>query len=435
MSKYVSGVAKAAAANAVARPRAIMGHVKAKSDNPADILNELKVAHEEFKATVNSQLAGKADDVVLSEKVDRINTAMDGLQTEIDTMNRRLAASSVGVGGSDVRSAEERAHSDAFDRFFRRGAEANLQELAVQAGLSTQSDPDGGYVVPVEMEQAIDRVLGVDSAMRGLARVQRVSAQEYKKLVNTGGADAGWVGEKESRPETATPRLAALTFSPAELYANPASTQTALDDASMDLAAWLADEVSIAFSEQEGAAFISGDGVEKPRGLLSYPIVKKDAWAWGKLGYVATGAAGGFKPTTAADSPADSLIDLVYSLKRGFRQGAAFLMNDMTQATVRKFKDAEGNFLWQPALTAGQPATLLGYSVETDDNMPDIAAGALPIAFGDFRRGYMIVDRIGVRVLRDPFTNKPHVHFYTTKRVGGGVQNFQAISLLKVAAG
>lgn len=432
MTGYKNAAALLAASTLV-RPAAIIGAVRADLSNPESILNELRRTHEEFMGAVNTRLDAKVDDVLLREKEDRINAAMNDLQAEMDNLNRRLAASAVGTV-TDNRSPEQRAHAEAFDRFFRRGLDANLQDLAVQAGLTTQSDPDGGYVVPAEMEATIDRVLGVDSAMRSLARVQRVSAQEYRKLVNTGGADSGWVGEKDARPETQTPKLTALTFSPAELYANPAATQTALDDASMDLAAWLAEEVSIAFAEDEGAAFIGGDGVEKPRGLLSYPTVANASWAWGKIGFVKSGDASAFISPTSSASPADCLVDLVYNLKRGFRQGGAFLMNDLTQSIVRKFKDGEGNFLWQPALTAGQPASLLGYPVETDDNMPDVGAGTFPIAFGDFRRGYMIVDRIGIRVLRDPFTNKPHVHFYTTKRVGGGIQNFQAIKLLKISS-
>jgi HK97 family phage major capsid protein len=199
----------------------------------------------------------------------------------------------------------------------------------------------------------------------------------------------------------------------------------------VDIAAWLADEVSIAFSEAEGTAFISGSGVNRPRGLLSYDTVADASYAWGKLGYVVSGVAAAL--TDSTNNGIDALLNLVYAPKQGYRQNARFLMNRKTQSVVRKIKSkTEELYLWQPSVQAGQPATLAGYPIVDDDNMPDIAAGVFPIAFGDFQRGYLIVDRQGVRVLRDPFTNKPYVHFYTTKRVGGGVQNFEALKLLKI---
>lgn len=184
------------------------------------------------------------------------------------------------------------------------------------------------------------------------------------------------------------------------------------------------------FAEAEGAAFVSGTGILQPRGLLSYDTVANASYAWGSVGYVASGAAADF--TTS--NPADKLIDMVHALRAGYRQGASWLMNDLTAAKIRKFKAGDGNFLWQPSLQVGQPSTLLGYAAYTDDNMPDVGANAFSVAFADFRRAYLIVDRVGIRVLRDPFTNKPNVHFYTTKRVGGGIQNFEAIKLLKIAA-
>jgi HK97 family phage major capsid protein len=302
----------------------------------------------------------------------------------------------------------------------------------VKASLRTDSDPDGGYVVPDQMESTIDRVLGTVSAMRSIARVISISAGTYKKLVNQGGATGGWVGERESRPETSTPTLSELTFPAMELYANPAATQTLLDDARISIEQWLADEVSIVFAEKEGAAFISGTGVNQPRGLLSYDTVADASYAWGKLGYVVSGVTAAL--TDGTHNGADALTDLVYSIKQGYRQNSRFLMNRKTQAAIRKFKSkTEELYLWQPSIQVGQPATILGYPVTDDDNMPDATAGGnLPIAFGDFQRGYLIVDRMGIRVLRDPFTNKPYVHFYTTKRVGGGVQNFEAIKLLKI---
>ena len=411
--------------------------VRAETSDANAIVTELNKAFAAFKTEHQEELKGinaKFADVVQAEKVERINAEIGKLQTALDDTNAQLAAARLGgAGDGPAVSTEARDHARAFNQFFRRGTEEGLRELEMKAALRTDSDPDGGYVVPDQMEQTIDRVLGSVSAMRSIASVMSVSAASYKKLVNQGGAGAGWVGERQARPETATPTLAELSFPAMEIYANPAATQTLLDDARVDIAAWLAEEVSTAFAEAEGAAFISGDGVNQPRGLLSYDTVANASQSWGNIGYTASGVAAAL--TDSSHNGVDALIDLIYSIKQGYRQNARFLMNKSLQATVRKLKSkTEELYLWQPPVQAGQPATLLGYPITDDDNMPDVAAGAFPVAFGDFRRGYLIVDRFGVRVLRDPYTNKPYVHFYTTKRVGGGVQNFEAIKLLKIAA-
>jgi HK97 family phage major capsid protein len=210
----------------------------------------------------------------------------------------------------------------------------------------------------------------------------------------------------------------------------PAATQPLLDDSAVNIDEWLAAEIDTAFAEQEGAAFVSGDGTNKPKGFLSYTPVAESAWEWGKLGFVITGEAADFP---AAD-PSDKLLDLIYSLKSGYRQNGTFVMNRRTQAAIRKMKDENGIYLWQPPAQAGGQASLMGFPLVEAEEMPDIGAGTFPVAFGDFRRGYLVVDRMGVRVLRDPYSAKPYVLFYVTKRVGGGVQDFDAIKLLKVAA-
>ena len=210
----------------------------------------------------------------------------------------------------------------------------------------------------------------------------------------------------------------------------PAATLRLLDDAAVDIESWLAADMRAAFARQESAAFVSGNGVGRPKGFLAYGAVPDGAWAWGQLGYVATGTAGAFP----AANPADCLLDLVFSLKAPYRRRARFVMNRLTQASVRKLKNADGDYLWQPTLGAVLEPTLLGYPMTDCEEMPDIAAGSLALAFGDFARGYLVVDRAGINVLRDPFTAKPYVLFYTTKRVGGGVQDFNAIKLLKFAA-
>ncbi|QQQ19828.1 phage major capsid protein [Brevundimonas vitis] len=409
----------------------IRGVVAARADaDPNKILNTLTKTFEDFKVANDKELAdlkkGQAD-VVQTEQVDRINAEITKLQSAVDEANKKAAAAIVGGAGSAV-DPDKAAHATAFDRFFRKGdAAANIRELEVKAKLTTQSDPDGGYLVPEQTEAGIDRVLGTVSTMRSLARVVSISGDTYKKLVNMGGAGAGWVGEEQSRPETASPTLREIAINAKELYANPAATQTLLDDARVDIAAWLADEVSIEFAEQEGEAFVTGDGVLKPRGVLSYTNAANASYAWGGLGFIASGAAAAF----ASSNPSDALIELYYALKSGYRNGASWLMSDAVMASVRKFKDGQGNYIWAPPAGTAEVATILGKPVFNDDNMPALAANAFPVAFGNFQRGYTIVDRFGVRVLRDPYTNKPFVHFYTTKRVGGGVTNFEAIKLLK----
>lgn len=393
-------------------------------------LAELNTAFAAFKDEHTKELADikkGLGDVVQSEKVERINADIGNLTSVVDDIKASITALQVGGSGENV-SPDVAAHAEAFGKWFRKGEEpsAGLRDLEVKAKLNTGSDPDGGYLIPQEMDATIARVLGTVSVMRQIARVQPVSTDEYKMLVNMGGAGSGWVGEESARAETSTPTLRELKIVSGEIYANPAITQRSLDDSAIDIAAWLSAEVATTFAEQEGAAFISGNGVNKPRGLLSYDTVANASYVWGKLGFVVTGAAADF----ASSNPADAIISLYYGLKAGYRNGASFLTSDAVVGSIRKFKDGQGNYLWSPP-TADMPGAILGKPVYTDDNMPALAANAFPLAFGDFSRGYMITDRFGTRVLRDPYTNKPNVMFYTTKRVGGGVTNFEAIKLLK----
>lgn len=409
----------------------------------ARVIDELNRTFDEFKASNDNRIKDlekkMGADPLNEGKVNSINAEITSLKNMMDDMNKLIAAARVGAAGNDNVTPERRAYNKAFNQWFRRGdraidAGADLHQMAVKAAMTTDSDPDGGYVVPTEMAGTIDRILGVTSAMRGLATVLSISAPTYKKLINMGGATSGWVAERGSRPETNTPQLRELEFNAMELYANPAITQTALDDAAMDLGAWLGNEVAVEFAEQEGEAFITGNGVGKPRGILSYDKVANASYAWGKTGFVISGHASAFPAATTSVSPADCLISLLYALKQGYRNGAAFLMSDTTMETVRKFKDADGAYIWRTPTEAEGVPTILGKPVYTDDNMDTVGANAYPIAVANFSRAYLIVDRVGVRVLRDPFTNKPYIHFYTTKRVGGGIQNFEAIKLLKIAS-
>jgi len=260
--------------------------------------------------------------------------------------------------------------------------------------------------------------------------VRQVSTGTLRKPFAVSGPATGWVAETAARTQTAGPTLDELQFPTAELYAMPAATAALLEDAAVDVDRWIAAEIETAFAEQEGTAFVSGDGADKPEGFLNYTKVAEASWAWEKIGYVATGRDGDWP----ADDPADILIDTVYALKAGYRQNANWVMNRKTQAAIRKLKDSDGNYVWQPPATPGSKAMLMGFPVVEAEDMPDIGAAATPVAFGDFARGYLVVDRTGVRILRDPYSAKPYVLFYTTKRVGGGVQDFAAIKLLKFAA-
>jgi HK97 family phage major capsid protein len=406
--------------------------------NPAQVLGDLQRAFEAFKQAnderIQSLTKGLAD-VVQNEKVDRINADITGIKDHLDEIGRRMAANVVNGASATAELTPElraarRSHASAFKNYFRRGeGEQMLRDLEVKAAMSVGSQPDGGYLAPVEMETTIDRVLATVSVMRNLATVRTIGAQAYRKPVNVGGTTSGWVGETETRAETNTPTISLLDFPAMEIYAEPRSTQQALDDIAMNIEQWLADEVAVEFAEEEGTAFISGNGVNRPRGVQGYTFVANASYAWGQIGYVASGAAGAFP----ASNPADTLLDLYGALRQGYRQNATFLMNRTVETAVRKFKDGNGQYLWTPGLQPGTPSNLLGYPIAIDDNMPDIAANTHSIMFGDFRRGYLIVDRVGIRVLRDAYTTKPFVKFYTTKRVGGGVQNFEAIKSLRFA--
>ena len=294
--------------------------------------------------------------------------------------------------------------------------------------LSVGSDPDGGYLVPDETEKTVNRALKDISPIRAIAGIRQVSGSVYKRPFATSGASTGWVAETAARPETNTPTLAELAFPTMELYAMPAATSSLLDNSAVNIDEWLAEEVRLAFALQEGTAFVSGDGTNKPKGFLAYTNVDNASWTWGDIGFVKTGLDAGFP----ASDPGDTLIDLMYAVKSGYRANAHFVMNRATQSVIRKMKDGDGTYLWQPAATPGDAPILMGFPVAESEDMPDIASNSYSIAFGDFNRGYLIVDRVGIRVLRDPYSAKPYVLFYTTKRVGGGVQDFEAIKLLEV---
>ncbi len=321
-------------------------------------------------------------------------------------------------------------HKKAFSAYLRSGDDDGLRGLEVEEkGLSTAVLGDGGYLVDVQTADQITGVLRGASSIRAVANVVQVEATAFDVLVDHTDIGAGWADETTSSAETGTPQLERISIPLHELSALPKASQRLLDDSAFDVEGWLATRIADKFSRAEGVSFITGDGVDKPTGFLNYTAVDNDSWAWGDLGYVATGADGDFDGL----EPADAIVDLVYALGARYRGNASFVMNSKTAGAVRKMKDADGRFLWSDGLAAAEPARLMGYPVLIAEDMPDIASDATAIAFGDFGAGYTIAERPDLRILRDPFSAKPHVLFYATKRIGGDVSDFAAIKLLKFA--
>nr|WP_321463373.1 phage major capsid protein [uncultured Cohaesibacter sp.] len=399
--------------------------------------DDFLVSFEAFKRANDDRLdeiEKRSADVLTEHKVDRISKALDEQKSALDNLilkARRpsLAGDLASIRHSAPMSMRAMEHKAAFDRYIRSGVEQDLRDLEAKA-MSISSDPDGGYLVPELVEAEVGKRLAAISPIRAIADVREISGSTLKKPFAKSGPEVGWVGETASRPQTSASSLAELSYTAMELYAMPAATPSLLEDAAINVDEWIASEVETAFAEQEGAAFVNGDGVNKPKGFMAETVVTEDSWAWGNLGAVVTGTAGGFGST----NPGDPLIELVYSLKAGYRQNAQFVMNRTTQAEIRKLKDSDGNYLWQPPAAIGAKASLLNYAITEAEDMPDIDADACAIAFGDFKRGYLIVDRLGLSILRDPYSSKPYVLFYVTKRVGGGVQDYDAIKLLQFSA-
>ncbi|WP_414674405.1 phage major capsid protein [Massilia sp. UBA6681] len=415
-------LAKAAALALAAKPapRGIVSGVRADGSNVAQMVQQLQQAFAAFKDEHTRQLTelkAGINDPLQAGKVEKINETIADLQAAIDASNTKMAAMEMGIS-SGGRQIKDKEYSDAFQAHMRRGD--------VQAALNKGVAEDGGYTSPVEWDRTVTDKLVIVSPMRALCSVQPVSGTGYEKLVNKRGTTSGWVGEEDARTETETSKLAKQGYSWGEIYANPSATQQMLDDSEIDIEQWLAGEVDVEFAYQEGKAFVSGDGTKKPRGLLTYAAGGSNLHPLGGIEVVASGAAGSIT--------GDALLDLVYALPETFTGNAKFAMNRNTMLRIRKLKDSDGNYLWQPSMQAGQPSTLAGYAIADIPDMPGVAANALSIAFGDFKRAYKILDRVGVRVLRDPYTKKPYVMFYTTKRVGGGLENPECMKFMRIAA-
>ena len=321
-------------------------------------------------------------------------------------------------------------HKKAFGAYLRCGDDDGLRGLVLEGkALSTAVAADGGYLVDPQTADTIRSLLLSTASLRSAANVVQVDATSFDVLIDRTEVGSGWATEAGPQTETSTPTIERISIKLHELSAMPKASQRLLDDSAFDVEGWLAGKIATRFIRAEAAAFINGDGIDKPKGILLPAKVANASWTWGSLGYVPSGAAADFPTTNAVDC----IVNLVYALNADYRTNATFLMNSKTAGAVRKMKDADGRFLWSDGLVAGQPSTLMGYPVLVAEDMPDIAANAYAMAFGDFAAGYTIAERPDLRILRDPFSAKPHVLFYASKRVGGDVTDYAAIKLLKFA--
>lgn len=371
---------------------------------------------------VKSALAGLVGDITerLQKQEERL-TMLDRKNTLTPSRRPALAAA----------AEAEAPHQKAFEAYLRSGDDDALRGLPMEGkAMSTAVAADGGYLVDPQTAETVKSVLRGAASIRQVANIVNVEGTSFDVLIDSTEAGAGWATETAASVETSTPTIERISIPLHELSALPKISQRLLDDSAFDIETWLAGRIADTFARSEAAAFINGDGVDKPVGLLTHPKVADASWSWGNLGYVVTGTDGGFN----LSNPGDGLIDVVYALGARYRANASFVMNSRTAGEARKIKDVEGRFIWADSLSAGEPARLLGYPVLICEDMPDIALGSYSVAFGDFGAGYTVAERPDLRILRDPFSAKPHVLFYATKRVGGDVSDFAAIKLLKFGA-
>jgi HK97 family phage major capsid protein len=359
---------------------------------------------------------------------DEVKAVMKQQDERLTMLDRKTIA--YGRPALALQAEQDVPHKKAFAAYLRSGDDDGLRGLTLEGkAMSTAVAADGGYLVDPQTADTIRSMLVSTSSLRAIANIVQVEATSFDVLIDRSEVGSGWATETAATVETATPTLERISIPLHELSAMPKASQRLLDDSAFDVEGWLAGKIATRFVRAEAAAFVSGDGVDKPRGFLTATKVANASWTWGNLGYVPTGAAADFASTNSADC----IIELVYALGADYRANASFVMNSKTAGAVRKMKDADGRFLWSDGLAAGEPARLMGYPVLICEDMPDIAANAFAIAFGDFRAGYTIAERPDLRILRDPFSAKPHVLFYASKRVGGDITDYAAIKLLRIA--
>lgn len=393
----------------------------------ADALLEEKLGRIEADLSKAQEVADAA--VLAAKRQSRVITNKDGEEVDLDAKALKWARAIARTRGTDVAEFDAKsldAYKSALDTYLRKD-DRGLSADEVKA-LSVGTDPDGGYVVHPDMSGRIVQKVFETSPMRAYAAIQVISTDALEGLFDLNEASSGWVGETDSRTETNTPELGKWRIPVHELYAKPKATQKLLDDASINMEQWLANKVSEKFARDEASAFVNGNGVNKPRGFLTYA---SGTTLPGTIERFDTGANGAF---AAAPNGADVLLNALYGLKQQYRANATWFMNRATTGLVRKLKDSDGAYMWSPGIAAGQPATMLGYPVASFEDMPDPATDSLSIAVGDMREAYQIVDRLGIRTLRDPYSAKPYVEFYTTKRVGGDIVNFEAIKCIEFTA-
>lgn len=384
-------------------------------------LQQLSEAFAEFKRQNDARIKevetkGSASGERIA-KVDQLNETISKLEGEIKSIQTAMNRSGQDGFNQNPQNEREEKHAKLIEAYLRKGA----NELELKA-MSVDSDEDGGYLVnPATSSEIIKKVYD-SSPMRQLASVQTISTDALEILEDLDEVGSGWVGETQSRNETGTPKLKKIVIPVHELFSQPKATQKLLDDAAVNIEAWLAEKVSEKFARDEATAFMTGDGVLKPKGILAYEA----GTGFNQLEQITTAA--------SLAISGDDLIDLVYALKGDYKNGAAFMAKREVIKTFRKLKDTQGRYLWEPGLNGAAQSTLLGHNVYEANDMQAMTANGLAVAFGNFKAGYQIVDRVGIRVIRDIYTAKPHVLFYTTKRVGGAVKNFEAIKLLKVKA-
>lgn len=393
----------------------------------------------------------------IGDDLDKVNDRLKELYADndrLDEIEARINRMGLGGGGGDPaeelkqarafwssvygRPVEDteidleqiRAYRKAFTAYLRRGDKAISGDI--RAALEVGSDPDGGYYVDPDTTGRIVQLIHETSPVRQVANVVTIGTDALEGVNDLDEAGSGWVGETASRTETTTPTVGEYRIPVHEQYAEPRATQKILDDAMIDIAAWLGGKIADKLAREENKAFVKGSGVGKPRGFLDHTTSTSapSSSSWSTIQHVVSGASGAF----ATSDPGDPLIDLVFKLKAAYRASARWSMNRATLGEVRKLKDGQGNYLWTPDFGQMANGQLVGFPITEMEDMPDIAADSLSIAFADWNQAYQIVDRQGIRTLRDPYTTKPYVKFYTTKRVGGDVVNFEAIKLFKFSA-
>jgi len=423
--------------------------------DPNKVVSDLNKRFDEFKDTHSQEIAeirknGVADPLTV-EKLEKLDRAVSDLATTQDQIAAKMNRPQ--TGGSGVEDSEAAVnHKSAFNAWVRdpgnnelkSALQAAEREAVAQKAVTVATAASGGYALPEEISRSINEKLLDVSPMRRVARVVQASTTDYKELVDVLGDSYGWVGEGDTRSETDTASLAEVAPSFGMIYAYPKASEESLNDLFFNVQDWLVRRSVNSFAKGEGIAFISGNGTKKPTGFLNgTPVAIADdgaspARAFGTLQYHATGNASGFgsfSNTSPEHYPSDVFMDTVYSLKAGYRGNASWMMNKATLGTVRKFRDADGAYIWQPGLTAGQPSQILGFNVVEAEDMPDIGANAFPVAFGDFMEGYLICDLVGLRMtVDDSITTPGQCKFYMRKRVGGALLNDDAIKVIKIAA-